>query len=110
MRAQPEDLLMRFATRFAEAEFFMRLKKTRINMTIRDPFFGPPGASLIVRKSHYLAVGGLDESLFAHMKKLICAGACIAKISKFFTVPKAPFSTWAEPRCTKHRPENLLKF
>jgi GT2 family glycosyltransferase len=54
---------------FCRGRIFYELEEDNGQYDKSGPIFWATGASLIVRKSHYLKAGGLDERLFAHMEK-----------------------------------------
>ncbi len=55
---------------FCRGRIFYEIEEDTHQYDDSRPVFWATGASLIVRKTHYLAVGGLDESLFAHMEEI----------------------------------------
>ncbi len=55
---------------FCRGRIFYELEEDKGQYDQSGPVFWATGAALIVRKSHYLKSGGLDESLFAHMEEI----------------------------------------
>jgi GT2 family glycosyltransferase len=55
---------------FCRGRIFYELEKDTGQYNASSQVFWATGASLVVRKAHYLEAGGLDESLFAHMEEI----------------------------------------
>jgi GT2 family glycosyltransferase len=55
---------------FCRGRIFYELEADQNQYNHTGDVFWATGASLIVRRAHYLHAGGLDESLFAHMEEI----------------------------------------
>lgn len=55
---------------FCRGRIFYNLEKDNQQYNQTGPVFWATGAAMVVRKSHFLATGGLDENFFAHMEEI----------------------------------------
>ena len=55
---------------FCRGRIFYELEKDNGQYDESGEVFWATGAALVIRKSHYYDIGGLDESLFAHMEEI----------------------------------------